>query len=184
MYASSQSLPFFFLSFFSLLYLHTGSPMPGVVYPLVWKSSPSRTEIAIISKCHENEKSLAQVYLDNQDNDPYCPPSVAQLCTLAVGIVRVVDQLHAKRIRHGGLRPDVIGVWQDGGQIQICIRDFSESRLLGESETPASTPPPSEDASLNIAPSVSVHYLPPETLGTSQPGKRRRCIFGSLPPCS
>lgn len=154
----------------SLLYLHTGTPMVGISYPVVWKSSPNRTEIAIISKCNEKEKSLAQFYFEKEE-DPYRPPSVTQLCSLAIEIVRIIEKFHSKRVIHGRLRPDVIGVWEVDDRLQVCIRDFSESRILGESGASPEGSSPAEGDILIFPPSAGVHYLPPEMLIANQLGK-------------
>jgi len=154
-----------------LLYLHTGSPMANIAHPVKWKASPNRTEMVIIYKSNDNERSLTQVYLDKEENKPYRPPSVPNLCFLAIKVAEVLDQFHLKRVRHGSLRPDVIGVWNIDGQVQICIRDFSESRVLGEHNGPVDAAPASNEPPLNFPLSVHVHYIPPETILPGHPGK-------------
>src|SRR5271170_4714635 len=89
----------------SLLYLHTGNPMPGISRPILWKASPTRTEIAIISECNEAEQSLAHLYLQISPDSTYIPPAVPDICALAIKVVQVLEQLHLKRVRHGSLRP-------------------------------------------------------------------------------
>ena len=160
-----------FFSYISLLYLHTGSPMGSISHPVIWKASPSRSEIAIVYKCNDKERSLAQVYLDKGENKPYRPPSVPKLCSFAVKVVEVVDQFHSKQVRHGSLRPDVIGVWDVDGQVQICIRDFSESRVLGERDDPVDAAPASNELLLNFPSTILIHYVPPETILPGQPSK-------------
>jgi serine/threonine protein kinase len=153
--------------------------MVGISYPIVWKTSPNRTEIAIISKCNEKEKSLAQFYFEKEE-DPYRPPSVTQLCSLAIEIVHVIEKFHSKRVIHGRLRPDVIGVWEVDGRVQVCIRDFSESRILGEGGASPEGSPTAEGEILTVPPSAGVHYLPPETLVANQLGNSHlACFFGS-----
>ena len=149
----------------SLLYLHTGNPMPGISHPILWKASPSRTEIAIISRCNEGEQSLAQRYLQIPPNSTYNPPSVLDLCALAIKVVQALERIHSKRVRHGSLRPDVIGVWFINGEPQVCLRDFTESRLLGDSDTPIEGSPAGELLSFNTLPSICLHYLSPEVIG-------------------
>ena len=139
--------------------------MPGISRPILWKSSPRNTEIAIISRCIEGEQSLAQRYLQIPPNSKYTPPSVPDICALAIKVVQVLEQIHLKKVRHGSLRPDVIGVWFVNGEPQVCLRDFTESRLLGESKTPVDALRASEMPSLNITPSICVHYISPETIG-------------------
>ena len=154
----------------SLLYLHTGSPMEGVANPILWKASPNKTEMAIISKCNNDEISLAQGYLEQNLESGYPLPAVSELCALAVKIVEVLEQIHRKRVRHGNLRPDVIGFWVFKGEFQVCIRDFTESTLLGGRDTPTNVLPASDSSQLNIPPSICLHYMSPEVLVGNQPG--------------
>jgi len=156
---------------FRLLYLHTGSPMAGIAHPIQWKTSPNHSEMVIIYQSNDKERSLAQVYLDKEENKPYRPPSVPNLCSLAIKVVEVVDQFHSKRVRHGSLRPDVIGIWNIDGQVQICIRDFSESRVLGEHNGSLDAGPASNEPLLNFPVGVHVHYIPPETILPGNPSK-------------
>lgn len=153
----------------SLLYLHTGSPMAGISHPILWKASPSRTEIAIISKCNEGEQSLAQRYLQIPQDTTYSAPAVPDICALAVKIVQALEKIHSKRVRHGSLRPDVIGVWFIDGEPQICLRDFTESHLFGDTDTPIDASPAGELLSFNATPNASLHYMPPEII-SGHPG--------------
>jgi len=139
--------------------------MPGISHPILWKASPGRAEIAIVSRCNEGEQSLAQRYLQIPPNSTYSPPAVPDLCTLAIKVVQVLEQIHSKRVRHGSLRPDVIGVWFVNGEPQVCLRDFTESRLFEESETPIQASPAGELLYFNTAPSVCLHYMSPESIG-------------------
>jgi serine/threonine protein kinase len=149
----------------SLLYLHTGNPMQGISHPILWKASPSRTEIAIVSRCNEGEQSLAQRYLQIPPNSTYNPLAVPDLCSLAIKVVQVLGQIHSKRVRHGGLRPDVIGIWFLNGEPQVCLRDFTESRLLGDNDTPIEGSSAGELLSFNTSPSICLHYMSPEVIG-------------------
>lgn len=144
--------------------------MEGIAHPILWKSSPNKTEMAIISKGIHGEESLSKRYLDGTTDIEYSPPPTAELCYLAIKIVEILERIHAKRVRHGSLRPDVIGLCVVNGETQVCIRDFTESRIMGESETPLNTSPPSESLHLNFPPSVCLHYLSPETISGIQPG--------------
>ncbi len=143
--------------------------MKGVAHPILWKASPSKTEMAIISKCNNGEISLAQGYLEKNLDSGYTPPTVSELCALAIKIVQVLEQIHWKRVRHGNLRPDVIGFWVFNGEFQACIRDFTESTLLGGRDTPTKALPASDSFQLNIPPSICLHYMSPEAMGGNQP---------------
>lgn len=138
--------------------------MSGISRPILWKASPARTEIAIISECNDGEQSLAQRYLQIPPDSTYIPPAVPDICTLAIKVVQVLEQLHSKRVRHGSLRPDVIGVWYINEEPHVCLRDFTESRLLGDIETPIEASPADELLSLNTTLNGCLHYLPPEIL--------------------
>jgi hypothetical protein len=166
-----EDVPTHLYSHPSLLYLHTGTPMQGVAHPIIWKSSPSKSEIAIISKSHEGEKSLTEVFrLGNNRRALYIRPSTADLCHLTIKIVQILEEVHAKRVRHGNLRPDVIGFWASGREINVCIRDFAESRLFGESDSPVNMTPSGDYFSMSVPPSICLHYTAPETIGGGQPG--------------
>jgi hypothetical protein len=151
------------------LYLHTGSPIEGIAHPIAWKASPNKTEMAIISKCNNGEISLTQGYVETNSESGYTPPPVSELCALAIKIVQVLEQIHGKGVRHGNLRPDVIGFWVVNGEFQVCIRDFTESILLGGSDTPANASPASESIPVNIPPSPCLHYMCPEAIARNQP---------------
>jgi len=142
--------------------------MPGISRPILWKASPTRTEIAIISECNEAEQSLAHLYLQISPDSTYIPPAVPDICALAIKVVQVLEQLHLKRVRHGSLRPDIIGVWYINNEPHICLRDFTESRLLGDIETPIEASPAGELLSLNATPNICLHYLPPEIVSGSR----------------
>ena len=126
--------------------------------------------MAIISKCNNGEISLAQGYLETKSESGYTPPPVSELCALAIKIVQVLEQIHGKRVRHGNLRPDVIGFWVVNGEFQVCIRDFTESTLLGGSDTPVNASPASESPQVNIPPTTCLHYMCPEAMTRNQPG--------------
>lgn len=152
------------------MYLHTGSPIEGIAHPILWKASPNKTEMAIISKCNNGEISLAQGHLETNSESGYTPPPVSELCTLVIKIVQVLEQIHGKRVLHGNLRPDVIGLWVVNGELQVCIRDFTESTFLGASDTPGNASPASESLQVNIPPSSCLHYMCPEAMARNQPG--------------
>ena len=157
----------------SLSYLHTGAQLEGITHPILWKTSPSGTTFAIISKCNPDEQTLQQIYFSSTPSQ-YQPPSVPKLCQLAISIVKVLDEIHSRKVRHGNLRPDVISLWQKpDGESHVCIRDFTESTLLVEAETPPSqtpTNPVGEDSDLCATTCGS--YVAPETLpGSTHPGK-------------
>ena len=153
--------------------------MEAIPYPILWKTSPNKTEMAIISKCNNNEISLAQGYLETRSESGYKPPPVSEFCALAIKIVQALEQIHGKRVVHGNLRPDVIGFWVVNGEFQVCIRDFTESTLLGGSDTPAKASPASELLQVNIHPSAYLHYMCPEALARNQSGP---CIYSFAYP--
>jgi serine/threonine protein kinase len=140
--------------------------MDGISHPILWKASPRKTEIAIISKANTDERSLSQWYQDRVHNSPL---SDNEVCSLAIKIVEILDRIHAKRVRHGNLRPDVIALWQHEGQLQVCIRDFTESRLLGEPDIPPRGSPDSE-IQFDYPSTICIHYMSPEVLTGSQWG--------------
>ena len=148
------------------MFLHSGKAIDGISRPIIWKASPRKTEIAIISKSNTGERSLAQWYQDRAQNSPL---SDQEVCSLAIKIVEILDKIHAKRVRHGNLRPDVIALWHTDGQLQVCIRDFTESRLVGEADIPARGSPASE-MQFDYPSSICIHYMSPEVLTGSQWG--------------
>lgn len=162
---------------YSLLYLHTGSPIEGIAHPILWKASPNKTEMAIISKCNNGEISLAQGYLETKSESRYTPPPVSELCSIAIKIVQVLEQIHGKQVRHGNLRPDVIGFWVINGEFQVCIRDFTESTLLGGSDTPVNASPVSESPQANIPPTTCLHYMCPEAITRNRPSLSNSLLF-------
>jgi serine/threonine protein kinase len=143
--------------------------MDGITQPILWKSSPSKTEIAIISKYNHGERSLKEAYLESASDSSYSQPSIVELCSIAIQIVQVLENIHSKRVRHGALRPDVISFWVIEGEYKVCVRDFSESRVLeinGTPSTPSTTPPSSS------VPGTPLCYQAPElSAGNSQPGR-------------
>lgn len=155
----------------SLLYLHTGTPMDGITCPLLWKTSPNKTQIALISKYNPGERTLKQAYLDAAITSTYTHPPVSEFCVLAIKIIQVLEQIHEKKVRHGNLRPEIISFWFKYSEIHVCIRDFTESALLGESGTPASDDPSLQVGDPSVPISHCVHYLAPEALG----GTRQLC---------
>jgi len=157
---------------FSLAYLHTGSSLPGISHPILWKSSPGKNRFAIISRCHSEERTLQELHFSNLDGE-YRPPSAIEVCQIAIGVVQILDSIHSRKVRHGNLRPEVINIWKVDGEYNICIRDFTESALLLDRDTP---PPGSPDNEFDESDFLSVTpcpwYLPPELLpGSSDPGK-------------
>jgi|SRR5579859_6940930 len=147
--------------------------MEGITHPIICKSSPNKTEIAILSKYNHGEKTLTNLYsLDGRSSSKHSPPTVPEFCILASKIVLILEQIHLKKVRHGNLRPDVISCWREGDDMKVCIRDFSESALVGDSESPAGASPASDDMLPNISPDrACIFYLAPETIsGTIQPG--------------
>jgi hypothetical protein len=145
------------------LYLHTGEPLDGIAHPLVWKASPNKTEVAIISKCNSNERTLKQVYFENIPDEGYSPPSTSEVCSLGIKLVELIDQIHCKKVRHGNLRPDVIGYWLSAeNDPQLCLRDFTQSSLLGDQDSPATNNTTSAQVAPEIYPSPCLHYMAPE----------------------
>lgn len=139
--------------------------MDGITYPLLWKASPNKSQIALISKYHPGERNLKQAYLDSAISSTYSPPPISEFCLLAVKIVQILEQIHEKQVRHGNLRPEIISFWFKYSEIFVCIRDFTESALLGESGTPASDDPSSQIGDSSVPISHCIHYLAPEALG-------------------
>lgn len=119
--------------------------------------------MAIISKCNHSEQSLAEAFLRRTRNSEYFPPLASLLCELAIKIVQILEQIHAKRVQHGNLRPDVIGFWIDNNETRTCIRDFTESRLLPH-DGPSVNISDSELNNFIIRPSNCLHYLSPEAV--------------------
>jgi hypothetical protein len=153
----------------SLSFLHTTNQIQGITHPILWKLSPKRTEIAIISKYNYGEMTLKQAYL-NENGSKYSLP-VASFCSLAIKIIQVLEHIHAKKVRHGNLRPDVISFWVEDDDTKVCIRDFSESAFLGERDKPAVSPA-YDDMPLNISHDrACIYYLAPELFSaTTVPG--------------
>jgi serine/threonine protein kinase len=153
-----------------LSYLHTGHLMDGITQPILWKSSPSKTEIVILSKYNHGELSLREAYLESTSDSSYSQPSIVELSSIAIQIVQALENIHSKKVRHGALRPEVISFWVIEGEYRVCIRDFSESRLLEINGNPStlSTTPPSSNV-----PGTSLCYQAPElSAGNSQPGRQ------------
>jgi serine/threonine protein kinase len=164
----------------SLSYLHTGSQLDGITYPIFWKSSPSKNHFAVISKCNPDEQTLQHLYFSNPDVK-YRPPSTAKLCHLAIAIVQVLDTIHSRKVRHGHLRPEVINVWKSDGEYHCCIRDFTESSLLLENDTSISTSPESHPDQADPVGTTCLCYLPPELLsGSTTPGRPISLISYSI----
>lgn len=138
--------------------------MVGITHPLLWKVSPNKAQIALLSKYHPGERNLKQAYLDSAIVSTYTPPPISEFCLLAIKIVQILEQIHEKKVRHGNLRPEVISFWFKYGEIQVCIRDFTESALLGNGGTPASDEAPSQIVEPSIPASPCVHYMAPEAL--------------------
>ena len=163
----------------SLSYLHTGSQLCGITHPILWKTSPSKNQFAIVSECKPHEQTLQECYLSNAISE-YQPPSINDLCQVAIGIVEMLDELHSRKVRHGSLRPDVIGIWKLEMEQKICIRDFTESALLLDSDNspPTATPTP-QDQEVDLCSTACAWYVPPELLpGNTQPGNLA-CDIGS-----
>jgi serine/threonine protein kinase len=159
-----------------LSYLHTGSLMDGITHPIIWKTSPSKTEIAIISKYTHGERSLREAFIDVSDS-LYSPPTTAELCSLAIQIVKVLEQIHAKMVRHGALRPEVISLWVTDGDYRVCIRDFSESKLLQNRETLPTASIALRTPQPGVIPSLSLCYQAPEiSSGNSQPSTQSHVL--------
>jgi hypothetical protein len=149
--------------------------MEGITQPLLWRTSPNKNEIAIVASCDNNEQSLTQLYLERL---PHVAPSVAEICSLGIKILEVLERIHAKKVRHGNLRPDVIGCWLTNGEPQVCIRDFTESRLLVETGSPINATPESRGSNFqfDISPGICVHYMAPELFNGTQPGLSFVCV--------
>src|SRR5271169_2014227 len=107
----------------SLSCLHAGGTIEGITLPVLWKTSPGKTHFAVISERNSKERTLQQIYLLESETQRYTRPSTSELCSLAIKILRVLSQIHEKNVRHGALRPDVIGLWTQNDQSQVCIRD-------------------------------------------------------------
>jgi serine/threonine protein kinase len=138
--------------------------MQGIAHPILWKASPQKTEIAIIAEYSHDEKTLRQAYLDEPANSAHVVPAAVELCSLVIKIVQVLDRIHSKKVRHGNLRPDVISFWVEDDEIHVCIRDFSESALIGERDTIASASPADDDMEPKIShDNACIFYLAPET---------------------
>jgi hypothetical protein len=153
-----------------LSYLHTGNLMDGITQPIIWKTSPSKTEIAIISKYTDGEQSLREAFIDVVSDSLYSPPTTAELCSLAIQIVKVLEQIQAKMLRHGALRPEVISFWVTDGDYRVCIRDFSESKLLQNRETLPTASIDLRTPQPGVISSRSLFYQAPEiSSGNSQP---------------
>ncbi len=138
--------------------------MVGITHPLLLKVSPNKSQIALLSKYHPGERNLKQAYLDSAIASTYTPPPVSEFCLLAIKIVQILEQIHEKKVRHANLRPEVISFWFRYNEIQVCIRDFTESALLGNGGTPASDEEPSQIVEPLIPVSPCVHYMAPEVL--------------------
>jgi serine/threonine protein kinase len=144
--------------------------MDGITQPIIWKSSPGKTEIAIISKYTHGERSLREAFIDVNSDSPYSPPTTAELCSVAIQIVKVLEQIHAKMVRHGALRPEVISFWVTDRDYRVCIRDFSESKLLQNSEASSTASIAFQSPQPSVLPSLSLCYQAPEISGGgSQP---------------
>jgi serine/threonine protein kinase len=139
--------------------------MDGITRPLFWKASPNKAQIALISKYYPGERNLKQAYLDSAITSTYTAPPVTEFCSLAIQIVQILEQIHEKKVRHGNLRPEIISFWFKSSEMHVCIRDFTESALLGDSGTPASDDSPLQIAEPAVPISHCIHYLAPEALG-------------------
>lgn len=145
--------------------------MDGITQPILWKTSPNKTEIAIISKYNHGERSLKEAYFESAPNFSYTQPSITELCSITIQIVQVLENIHAKKVRHGALRPDVISFWITEGEYTVCVRDFSESRLFEMSGTLSITATTTAPPFPNVS-GISLSYQAPElSTGNGQPGR-------------
>lgn len=142
--------------------------MVGITHPLLWKTSPNKSQIALLSKYYPGERNLKQAYLDSPTASTYTPPPVSEFCLLAIKIVQILEQIHEKKVRHGNLRPEIISFWFKYSEIQVCIRDFTESALLGNGGTPSSDEVPLQIVEPPVPLSPCVHYMAPEALNGSK----------------